>query len=95
MEKDMAGQETSMIWVPTCCGVTMRHNIFREREGAGHGTLVCPNCGKHINLEPEPVGSLNEFGGGVTLLSVVAAQRPPKTARRAAAPNQQIDDQTL
>ena len=90
----MTGQETSMMWVPTCCGITMRHNIFREREGAGHGTLVCSNCGKHINLEPEPLGALNEFGEGAKVLSIVAAPRPPKAARRAAS-NQQIDDQTL
>lgn len=91
----MTEQETSTIWVPTCCGVTMRHNIFREREGAGHGTLVCPNCGKHISLEAEPLGSLNEFGEGARVLSVVATPRPPKKARRMAAANQQIDDQTL
>ncbi len=90
----MPGQETSTMWVPTCCGITMRHNIFREREGAGHGTLVCPSCGKHINLEPEPLGALNEFGDGAKVLSVVAAPRPPKAARHAAS-SQQIDDQTL
>lgn len=90
----MTGQDTSMIWVPTCCGVTMRHNIFREREGAGHGTLVCPNCGKHIHLEPEPLGALNEFGEGARVLSVVAAPRPPKVPRRPAT-NQPVDDQTL
>lgn len=92
----MTSEEMSTIWVPTCCGLAMRHNIFREREGPGHGTLVCSNCGKHISLEPEPLGALTEFGEGAKVLNVVAAPRPPKAARRTAAgARREIDDQTL
>ena len=87
---------TSTIWVPTCCGLAMRHNIFKERDGSSHGTLVCSSCGKHINLEPEPLASLEAFGEGARVLSVVGAPRPPKTARRgAASASHEQDDQTL
>jgi hypothetical protein len=72
------------MWAPICCGRVMRHNLFHAAGGSvAAATLSCPGCGKHISLEPQPIGSVQDYGPGARLISLLVA--PKGSARKQAA----------
>ena len=87
-------ENDSIVWVPVCCGRVMRHNSFGRPGGTAYGALVCTNCSKHIVLEQEPLSSLDTYGEGSKILSVVGSPKPPK-AERPKARDVGPDDPTL
>lgn len=76
------GEKNSKVWVPVCCGRIMRYNTFRQPGGGAYGALVCTSCSKNIVLEQETISSVDAYGEGSVLLSVLGSPKPPKTERR-------------
>lgn len=93
----MSAEESSTMWVPKCCGFTMRHNSFGQH-ASELANFVCTNCGKHINLEPASTTTIGSYGKEAHIIKIVAAPRPPKTEKQAASDNKgtpESDDLTL
>jgi hypothetical protein len=91
----MAAEKGSTVWVPVCCGRVMRCNMFRLADGGAYAALVCTQCNKNITLEQEPRATVNNFGEGSTVLSLMGSPKPPKTERRKSFPEAGPDDPTL
>src|ERR1700730_5910908 len=78
----MAADKASTIWVPVCCGRAMRCNMFRQADGGTYAALVCTQCNKNITLEQEPLAAADTFGGGSSVLSLIASPKPPKNEKK-------------
>jgi hypothetical protein len=91
----MAADESSKMWVPVCCGRVMRFNMFRQADGGSYAALVCTSCNKNITLEQEPLTSVNTFGDGANVLSLLGSPKPPKTERKKLFSESGPDDPTL
>jgi hypothetical protein len=91
----MAADNASTMWVPVCCGRVMRCNMFRQADGGSYAALVCSVCNKNVTLEPEPLGAVNHFGEGSTVLSLIGSPKPPRTERKKSLAETGPDDPTL
>jgi hypothetical protein len=90
--------EDSTMWVPICCGRVMRHSQFPGQGGKfAAAMLTCGSCGKHITLEPQAASSLQDYGQGSHLFTVLgtirASERKAHAGQSAGAG--ELGDETL
>jgi hypothetical protein len=91
----MVSDQSSMMWVPVCCGRVMRCNMFRQADGGSYAALVCTACNKNITLEQESPEAAGKFGDGSNILRLIGSPKPPKTERRKSLSEASPDDPTL
>ncbi len=85
---------SEVVWVPTCCGRVMRYLTYGEQAQAC-AAFACSQCERHVNLEPQSISSLSDFGANARVLSVVGAPKPPAEERSPRRVPAGVDDPTL
>lgn len=95
MKSDAARNETTIIWVPTCCEQVMRHNRFRGPGDKTYAALVCASCGKHVGFESETAEVLGQYPEGTELFSVLGVPRSVRKASAGDSSQGELSDETL
>jgi len=97
MSGDKVASDESIVWVPVCCSMVMRHSVFGGAAGKSvAAALVCSSCGRHILLQPEPASAVHDLSGKtISLLATTRSRKIESLGGGAESAGGEMGEETL